>query len=244
MVLAFVALFATGAASIAQEEPAGIGLGLGFFSGERAYGDTDNVAVPLVDYEGKWFKISGLTADIKLPWISSERLSFALRANYTIGEGYKADDTEILTGMAERKGGLWAGAAMDWRPDFADFSLEWQSDISGDANGTRLRVEASRTFQWDRVMLTPRITGTWMDENAVEYYYGVTPAEATPTRPVYDGEATLNLEVGLRAAYMLRERQMIMLDIGLTRVGDGIKDSPITVDDTLTSIGMGYVFRF
>ena len=34
------------------------------------------------------------------------------------------------------------------------------------------------------------------------------------------------------------------MDISATKLGSGIADSPIAVDDTLTSIGLGYMFRF
>ncbi|WP_170295039.1 MipA/OmpV family protein [Paracoccus aestuariivivens] len=237
----------TAATGAGAQENRGLGLGLGYFSGERAYGDTDNVLVPLVDFETDWVRFRGLTADLKLPFISSETLSFAIRANYTIGEGYEADDTPVLAGMDERKGGLWAGAAMDWRPGFADFAFEWQSDISGDSDGHRLRVEMSRRFNptgSERFGLTPRITGIWMDDNAAEYYYGVRTTEVTPTRTAYTGSSTLNVELGVQADYMLSERQILIFDAGVTRLGSGITDSPITVDKTLTSVGMGYAYRF
>ncbi|MFD1911302.1 MipA/OmpV family protein [Halodurantibacterium flavum] len=236
-----LALVAAGPA-IAQDS--GFALGAGVFSERRAYGDTTTSALPFLSYDSRYFSVEGTSADLKLPWISGDRLQFTLRARYSIGEGYEAADDPILSGMAEREGGLWLGGTVTFAADFADLSLEAVHDVSGDSDGSRIRLEAARSFRWDRFSLTPSIAATWLDDNAVNYFYGVLPSEAMAGRAAYEGTATTNISLGLRAGYSLTERQMILFDASVTSLGDGITRSPITTEDSVTSVGLGYIYRF
>lgn len=240
-----ILLSGIGNTAYAQDGDSGFSLGIGVQSEENAYGDSSTSGAPLIHYENRYFRFSGTTADLKMPWISSSTVDVSLRAKYSIGEGYEASDADILSGMAEREdNGVWAGAAVQWRPGFADFTLEGLADTSGDSDGQRLRLEASRTFSWDRFSITPRIAATWMNDDAVDYFYGVRPNEVTAGRPAYIGEATTNIELGLKATYSITEKHTILFDAGITYLGDSITDSPITTEDTATSIGVGYVYRF
>lgn len=240
--VSLMTMLASGTASQAQDS--NFGLGLGVYSERRAYGDTVTTAVPLIDYDSTWFRLNGATADLKLPWISTDTLGFSVRARYGIGEGYEASDADILTGMEERERSIWLGGALEWNASFADFTLEAVADASEHSDGHRVRLEAARTFRWDRFSLTPRIVGTWMNDDTVDYYYGVRAGEATLDRPAYEGTSTTNVTVGLRAAYAPAANHLIVFDASVTRVGDSIDDSPITTEDTVTSVGLGYMYRF
>ncbi|NUB45005.1 MipA/OmpV family protein [Fertoebacter nigrum] len=221
-------------------------VGLFGFQGDTAYGFTETAAVPFVEYENDHFKIGVPSVDVKLPWISSEQLSFGLTVDFFGGEGgYEAGDAPILNGMADRDGGVWAGATMGWRSDLVDLSFAAMTDVTGDSDGSSFKLEASRSFvAWDRLMITPKLAAVWLDDNAVDYYYGVRAGEATASRAQYSGSSTVNVEGGITFGYMLAERHMLLLDLGVTKLGSGIADSPIVVDDMLTKVGLGYVFKF
>lgn len=242
--LGALAIVAPVAQAAAQD--GGFTVGAFGFRGDTAYGFTDTAALPFIEYENDYVKLGIPSLDLKLPWVSSERLSFALSVDLLGGEGgYEADDATILHGMAEREAGIWAGGKVDWRSDVIDLSFGAMTDVSGDSDGSRVKIEASRTFFWgERVMITPKLGAVWLDDKAVDYYYGVRPGEATASRAAYEGSATVNIEGGVTIGYMLAERHMLMLDVTVTRLGDGITDSPIAVEDTLTSVGLGYMFRF
>ena len=221
-------------------------VGLFGFSNETAYGFKDNAAVPMVEYENEYFKLGVPSVEVKLPWLSSENLSFGVTVDLFGAEGgYKASDAAILHGMAERKSGVWAGAIMNWENEVVDLSFKALRDAGGDSKGSSFEVEASRSFfVGERFMITPSLTATRLDAKTVDYYYGVRASEATAGRAAYTGSATVNVKAGVNFGYMLTESQMLMLDISATKLGSGIADSPIAVDDTLTSVGLGYMFRF
>ena len=209
----------------------------------QPYRDFDDKirALPMVTYENRWMRLRGSGLDLKLP--SAGPISFRLRANYS-PEGYEADDSPYLQGMAERKGGFWVGGAASWRTELGDLSAELLTDASGNSNGLQLRLGVERAFGLGHFQLVPLLSANWMDRKDVDYYYGVRPAEGRPDRASYAGRSTTNWELGLRTGYALGPQQSIFMDLSATTLGRGITDSPLVERSSQTSIRFGYLYRF
>ena len=131
-----------------------------------------------------------------------------------------------------------------WRTPAADLSAELLGDASGHSKGNRFKIMAERRFQAGAFDLSPRVAAIRLDRKYVDYYYGVKAAEVQASRPFYSGEATVNLEAGLRIGYTLAPKQNLFLDLSATRLGAGIKDSPIVERSTQTGLRIGYLYRF
>lgn len=219
-------------------------LGAGVVAIKKPYRnmDTKILGLPVVGYQNKWISASIPTFDFKL--YSSDSLSFRLRARYAGGDGYEADDSPFLAGMEERKASLWAGAAVIWRTDFANFTGEVLADTMGKSKGTRARLQVDRRFAAGRFGFTPRLSAEWVDDKFVDYYYGVRPSEATAARALYEGKSTVNILAGLRVDYTPARHHMLYLDLAASRFGSTVKDSPLVDKANQTSIGLGYVYRF
>lgn len=226
-------------------EPAGSswGLGVGVAAIEKPYRDfdTETIGLPIVSFENRWISTSIPTFDVKL--YSGRALSFRLRARYA-GDGYEADDSPFLAGMDERKASLWAGAAVVWKAGFATVTGEFVGDAMGKSKGTRARLQMDRRFAAGKFGFTPRLAADWVDDKYVDYYYGVRPSEATTTRAYYAGEATTNIHAGLRVDYTPTQHHTLFFDMGASRFGSTVKDSPLVDEPNQTSIGLGYVYRF
>jgi len=219
------------------------GLGVGVAAIEKPYRDfdTETVGLPVVSFENKWISTSIPTFDVKL--YSGHTLSFRLRARYA-GDGYEADDSPFLAGMDERKASLWAGAAVVWKPGFATITGEFVGDAMGKSKGTRVRLQVDRRFAAGRFGFTPRLAAEWVDDKYVDYYYGVRQSEVTATRAYYAGEATTNIHAGLRVDYTPTRHHTVFVDLGASRFGSTVKDSPLVDKPNQTLIGLGYVYRF
>jgi len=118
------------------------------------------------------------------------------------------------------------------------------SDASGHSKGLQARVGLDKAFQFGRVSLTPSLSATWYDSKYVDYYYGVSSAEALTTRARYSGRSTVNLELSLRSRYMLSPVSALTFDLGATRLGGGITDSPLVDRSTTAKASVGYLYRF
>lgn len=197
--------------------------------------------LPILSYENKWISASTPTFDIKL--FSTDSLSFRLRARWT-GDGYKAKDSPYLNGMDERKASIWAGGGAIWKTEFANVTGEILADAMGNSKGTRARLQIDRRFTAGKFGLTPRIAAEWVDDKYVDYYFGVKTPEVQTSRNFYEGKATTNMQAGLRMDYKPSSHHMVFLDVGSTRFGSAVKDSPLVDKPNQNTFALGYVYRF
>lgn len=217
-----------------------LGLGVGAARKPYAGSDTETHVRPLLMYQNDWVSITGLGGSLKLP--SYGPFQFRLSVRY--GGGYKADDTAVLNGMEDRKGSLWVGPQVTWRSDVGNLSAEWLGDAMGNSKGQQMKLQFDHNFRVGGLSIRPRVGVTWLSDNYVDYYYGVTEAEATATRPAYAGQASTNPEVGVRVAYPLAPNQVISIDGSVSRFGSGITNSPLVDKSNQVSIRLGYLYRF
>jgi outer membrane protein len=166
-----------------------------------------------------------------------------LRVDYS-RDGYEASDSPVLRGMAEREDSLWYGAAASWRNDVVDVSIELLTDASDNSGAERATLGLKREFDYGKFQFTPRVSATWLSEDYVDYYYGVTTAEALPSRAAYLGDAAVNFEAGLRTTYRLKPKQSLFLDVRAELLDDVIEASPIVDGSTQSSLFLGYVYMF
>ncbi|MFJ3046319.1 MipA/OmpV family protein [Herbaspirillum chlorophenolicum] len=206
----------------------------------RGYGNKTR-ALPLLMYNGRYFQFMGTTADLKLGTLGP--VGFTLRAKYT-DDGYEGSDAPILNGMEKRKGSFWVGANAIWRNPYADLSLEWLTDASGNSGGQTLKLRAEHQFKAGNFTLAPYLGINWMSSDYVDYYFGVRQNEATAQRAAYQGSSTANLIGGLRTGYRLTPSQSLFLDVHVTRYGSGITDSPLVDRSSAAGVRAGYLYRF
>jgi outer membrane protein len=72
----------------------------------------------------------------------------------------------------------------------------------------------------------------------------VEAGEARTGRVAYLGKSGGNVDVGLRGTYSTGEHHAFFLDLGVTRLAKGIKDSPLVDRATENRVGLGYLYRF
>lgn len=221
------------------------GLGLGVSAEKSPYlGMKNNTTIiPLLSYETQYVRFFGNTLDVKLP--SAGDFDFSLRGKIPLGGGYKASDSAYFVGMADRKGPFDIGGAVTWDTSLGKASLEYLRDVSGHSKGSRLKLGFEHAFRFDRRFeIVPHAELTRDDAKSVDYYYGVTSAEATSVRPQYRGKATTDTEFGLRFAYAIDPRQRLLLDVTDKRWGTGITNSPLVARKSTPGLKFGYIYRF
>jgi outer membrane protein len=219
------------------------GLGAGFGLLQKAYVDIDSesIGLPILIFDNRWISVRGPVIDFKLPL--SGPVSFALRARYS-RDGYEASDSPALLGMTEREASFWYGAAAVWRNDVADVSVDWLTDASDYSSGQRAKLTVERGFEAGKFEFTPRVSATWLSDDYVDYYFGVSATEALPLRAAYQGDAAVNFETGLRTTYRIKPKHSLFLDVGVEALDSVIEDSPIVDTSTQSSVFLGYVYMF
>lgn len=219
------------------------GLGVGMTLVQKAYQniDTEVSPLPIISYENKWIDISIPKADLKI--YSDDNFSVRLRGRYA-GDGYDSDDSAYLQDMANRKSSIQAGGAIVYKSNIAQVSVEALRDVSGNSKGSRAKLSIEKGFQFNSFGLKPRISAEWLDNNFIDYYYGVNTSEINPNRNQYNGEATTNLDIGIRLDYRPSQHHIFFMDTVTTLLGSSIKESPLVDKSSQTMLSLGYVYSF
>ena len=240
LALWIVVAFLAAPAAQSGEWSAGLGIAVG-----NPYVDGDGVQaipVPLVTYEGQRFNASPGGVQYTL----FENRSLSLRAQSSLRfEGFDDDDTPLLQGLRTRRNGLDAGLSLGYATFYGDLSVEWMRDISGVSQGTEVslgyQLPLVRERSWS---VSLGVAGRWLDRKLVDYYYGVSDAEANTLRAAYRGRDSIGWEVSVDVGRRIAERWHLLGSAGFGDPGSGVRRSPIARDSAVPSGFIGVMRRF
>ena len=229
---------------ISVEAGSHFGLGLGAGLNRKPYQGFDNkvMAMPLLTYENAWLRVMGPGVEGKLGTVGD--FSFGLKGFWGFREGYKSSDADILSGMEERKGGIWIGPSLSWKNPIAKLSAEVLTDVSGHSQGQQARVSLARQFRFGRFGFGPQLAFHWQSDKVIDYYYGVRDSEVNAGRVGYQGKATVNVDAALQFNYSLARQQSLNAELGVRHYGRGITDSPLVDKSNTPIVRIGYIYMF
>ena len=197
------------------------------------------LAIAYVDYND-WFYVNLFRAGAYV-WSSDDKkkgISLAVEPRI----GFHSSDGSRLTGMATRRSSLLGGPTFDWEGDPGALSVGYFTDLNGASSGGYLDVLLSKSLvkneRWD-VFGTVEVSR--LDSKIVNYYFGVAPAEVTPTRPLYQPGATTNVTLWVTGQYNLTKRHALMFGANVTHLGGAAAGSPIVErrEPPLFYLGLG-----
>lgn len=204
-------------------------LGGGLVAFPKYTGGTKMQALPLpiayVDYDG-WFRVDLYRASAYF-WSSTDKkqgLAFAVEPRI----GFQSNDGPRLAGMARRKSTGFGGLTYNAENDWGSMSLGYFTDLGEASRGgyadLLLTRELHKDAQWE---LSATVEATRVDSKVNNYYFGVTPAEATATRPAYFPGASTNLTFWLTGQYNFTKDYAFMFGANVSRLGSSAANSPI-----------------
>jgi outer membrane protein len=220
-------------------------LGLGVISSPRPYVGADNsvMAIPIIGLNYKKLYIQGIQAGYH--FVDTKNFTFDARAGIVFA-GLDPDDSPYLEGMEERESTIEGGFVFDWKPGKFKLSASAYTDLLGRSDGQQAALDFSRTWRFSRSRwgITPSIGFVWQSSNYVDYYFGVTPEEARPDRPPFDGHSVINFRSSLLVYYFLTMRVQLVGLLRVQRLDNEIYESPI-VDERRGYFGLiGATWRF
>jgi hypothetical protein len=120
-------------------------LGIGVLAKQDAYRGIkrETKAVPLLRFENEYLEFAGLGLKVKLPSLplgEHSQIKFGIVGEFDLS-GYKAKDAPILAGMAERKGGLLAGAKAEWENELSMSVPSGPPTCRATARATMYRID-------------------------------------------------------------------------------------------------------
>lgn len=159
--------------------------------------------------------------------------------------GYKPADDPAYAGMSERRSSIDGGVNVVWRTEIVNTGVNFYTDLGNASKGSSASLRFSHVFRVSQEFsLIPGISAEWMNAHVVDYYYGVLASEATVNRPAYSGRSTVNYSAGLNAGYRLSHSWLLLGGLNYRRLGSGIVDSPLVMNNHSTFVYLGATWRF
>lgn len=220
-------------------------LGIGGFSSPRPYVGAENsqIVAPLIEFTWKKVYVQGIQAGYR--FFDDGKFALHARAGIVFN-GLDPDDSPELEGMNKRRPSIEGGVVFDWKPGKYRLSSALSTDLLGRSYGQQASTDFSRTWTFNRYQwgFTPSVGLVWQSSNFVDYYYGVTPEEARPDRPPFEGHSVINFRSSLFGFFFINMRVRLVALIRVQRLDNEISDSPI-VDQKRGIFGLvGLAYRF
>ncbi len=219
-------------------QPQGLTYGIGLAVKREIYKGYDQrfIPLPLVGYRGEKLSIVGPFISYQVYQNSNWRLSALISPRF---EGFDESDSDYFKGMEDREFSMDAGLAINYKRESWTFSSRFRADALSRSNGIETNFKIGKQYRYGPVAIEPNIELTYLDDNNVDYYYGVRASEATAERAFYQAESALNKSLGLTISSPLWGG-FIRGNINNTWYDTSITDSPLTERDTSLGIMISY----
>jgi MipA family protein len=227
-----------------QKTPGSAGLGYVLKVEPSPYKDANTrlEIQPLFLYEGERVFLHSSRVGVKLFDSAEQRLDVFLDKRL---EGFPLKSPPAsLSGMAIRHSSTDAGLAYRYTQPWGTLQAELLHGVSDTQSGTEARLGYSKETQSGRWTMRPSVTLAWRNAKLNDYYYGVTPGEATASRPAYSAGAGLNASVGLYGSYQLSQNWRLLGGASATLLANSIQDSPVVGKRFLPSVYLGAAYDF
>lgn len=209
-----------------QVEPFGYLYGLGIAFNQEIYKGYNFrlIPLPILGYRGENFRVLG-------PFVSYDVIQFSnldvrVQASPRF-QRFDYSDSYIFENMAERKFSMDAGISLTYEKNNWKVGLSSMFDVLGRSKGFEAKTNLSKVFSTGPIFFEPSISISYLDDNHVDYYYGVKETEINNHTYLYQGNSTLNKTIGFSVATPILLGGFTQLALTYTWYGSSITNSPL-----------------
>lgn len=202
--------------------------------------------LPLMIAEHGRFYLRGVHGGYRF-YEDEEGPSLALEVRRTF-DGYSRediDDGDALAGMNNRDAAWEAGLAYETPVGGGELKAKLMQDISDTHDGLSARLEYERPLWTTQShMLTWYAGSEYWNSQKTDYYFGVTPGEATVDRPAYTAEDSSSFFIGSNLARQIDNNITLLANIEYLRMNDSVGESPLVDRQDQWSAYAGIFYTF
>ncbi|MCH2058360.1 MAG: MipA/OmpV family protein [Thalassotalea sp.] len=133
----------------------------------------------------------------------------------------------VLDGIRDRESSMEFG--IEYFAIFKKFDVRFKlmHDGLNKHNGSLASFEISRPLFTRHVLVMPGIAVYYIDDNAANYYYGVSQEEVSDVRPAYEATSSIFATARLYLERPINDDWSLVSSASYTAVSSGVSDSPI-----------------
>ncbi|GGY39811.1 MipA/OmpV family protein [Parvularcula lutaonensis] len=211
-------------------------------------GDPNKLVVPFYVYNKNNLTLAGPNISYRF-WRPLD-VQISAEGKYRF-QNYEEDDSPFLEGMGDRNGTFEVGLKAQKRYNRLRLQAEGFVDAAGQHDGYELTARATLEVGNGRMIsFRPLVGVSYQSENLIQYYYGITNAEARVNQAVGDGTfmdrpayfadgGAVTPFAGAQVRVRLSRRLAFQGQVKSAFLPDGITDSAIVEKDNRTSAFFG-----
>jgi outer membrane protein len=157
--------------------------------------------------------------------------------------GLGTSEAPILSGLDDREWTIEASPIIGWRGWPVHINYKLFTEILGRHDGLVSELAFSLPKEWSRGYFIPSVTLIHQSEEYTDYYYGISPEEALPTRPEYQAGESFDTELKVRWGYAITNKWLLSGSLAYEFLDDEISNSPIVDKDSLWSVNVGLAYN-
>ncbi|UPQ89123.1 outer membrane protein OmpV [Vibrio sinaloensis] len=204
----------------------------------------DNVGPLLnVGYQGEDFNVAVSGINYRFLGNDSDRVNMSAYLSSS-GLAFDKDSSDYLKGMSKRKMSVDLGLNADFKTAQGTLSTYFQHDVSGAYKGYNASIRYFHPMSLGTMDFVPFTGLSYLNEDYVDYYFGVKKKEATAKRKAYKGSGDFSYHVGYKLILPLSEQWELTQTTSFQRLGKKIADSPIVDDANQWMLGATVAYHF
>jgi outer membrane protein len=229
---------------------ANVGGGANPFLGE------DNIAIliPLIAYKGERFYanlgnpgisfFNGSTnfGGLGYSVIKTDDYNIDLVGRFR-AMGLYPEDNDELEGLDDRDPGFDVGISARWQSLFGELCAQLLSDVTT-SKGQEIILSYAYPLKYGKWRIRPELGISWQSSDLNDYYFGVDADETTARRAVYEVDSAITPFAGVEFEYAFDQKIDLIGGVGVARLGDEVRDSPIVDERNLAGGHLGLSYRF
>lgn len=180
--------------------------------------------------------------DLGIRWVGKNQWELGLVGRIqTLGLG--TSDSPELEGLDDREWGLELAPIVGYRGWPLHINFKTYTEILGRHDGWISQLAFSLPRERDWGFLVPSVELIHQNKDYVNYYFGVSPSESTPSRPAYQAGDALNTALKLRWGYRMTDEWLLYGSVGLEFLDSEITNSPIVDKDEIWSASISLAYN-
>lgn len=222
------------------------GLGLGIGSSTKLYKQEDSNVMPLPMLDVKYgnFYIEGLN----LGYTAYRNDLLAMSIFLDPLAGFPIDGGDMKRGYREiedRETQAMLGVKADFKID--RWGGRGTAAFQAGEHGSQAKFSIYRVFPIEKFTVIPSVFVNYFSSDFSDYYFGVSHSELRGNYNLdksYDADGAFSVGMRVTGSYALNENLSLLLFLGIEKMSDEIKDSPLVENSTLFMAGAGAKYFF
>lgn len=231
--------------------PGSLAIGVGFRFGDSPYRGIDDLGsdfssadfdtFPFYYFEGERLFAHGSTGGLHL--FGGETFKLDAILDYRFDRLEPQRDSFFRT-VEPRRQSLDGGVEASLAGDLGRVSLSWVHDTLDRHNGSEVELTYRYDWRHGRFTVSPFASLVYQDQGLLDYYYGVSRAEAREDLPAYRADAGLQRRLGVNTAFDWTPRLKLYANLAVEQLDDAVTDSPLVDDDVVATAMVGALLDF